>query len=188
MSCHTMTARVLALLLPIVLLAGTAGADQRDPRLDTLFGQLQRAEGEAEAEFLQQQIWRIWIETESPTVELLMKRGSRAIEGGDFAVALKAFGTIVELAPQYAEGWNKRATLFYMMGRYEESIEDVERTLDLEPRHFGALSGLGMIYLQLDKEADALDAYQRTLEVNPHSEMAREQIKRLGRKVGGERI
>jgi tetratricopeptide (TPR) repeat protein len=86
---------------------------------------------------------------------------------------------VVELAPKFAEGWNRRATLHYMMGNYPRSIEDVHQTLELEPRHFGALSGLGMIYRALEQPRKAINAFRRALATNPHLSQARASLKAL---------
>jgi tetratricopeptide (TPR) repeat protein len=133
-------------------------------------------------------IWSVWLESGSPTVDLLMKKGVGAMGEGQAEPALAMFNAIIELAPDYAEGWNKRATLHYLMGRFEDSIADCERTLKLEPRHFGALSGLGMIYLQLEQDAKALEAYKRALAVHPQLPRLRSEVERLTKKVRGDRI
>lgn len=168
--------------------AGTVAADQNDPRLDTLFAKLHDQEGVHGARMVEQMIWGVWLESDSATVSLLMNRGVEAMGERRFEAALEAFNTIVELAPDFAEGWNKRATLFYLMGRFQDSLSDVEKTLDLEPRHFGALSGLGLIYTQLDDEEHALEAYEQALAVNPHLPLARLEVERLRKKVRGNRI
>jgi len=178
----------IALLLAVLCFAGAASADQNDPRLDALFGALQKAKSETDARFLEAQIWSIWHETDSPTAQLMLQRGTAALGTQNFSGALIAFNTLVEVKPDFAEGWNKRATLFYLMGRYEDSIADVEKTLDLEPRHFGALAGLGMIYEAMEEEDKALEAFRRALEVSPFIEHAKNEVERLTRKLKGDRI
>ena len=117
-----------------------------------------------------------------------MGRAVYSMGENKFDAALEILHSVVVVAPDYAEGWNKRATVYFLMGRYEESIADVERTLSLEPRHFGALSGLGLIYSHLEDNASALDAYERALKANPHLDQAKTEVKRLRSKVKGERI
>ena len=165
-----------------------AQADQNDPRLDVLFAKLQAQDGPHGARMVEQMIWGVWLESDSATVSLLMQRGVEAMNERRFDTALEAFTSIVEQAPEFAEGWNKRATLFYLMGRFRESLADVEKALDLEPRHFGALSGLGLIYSQLENEEGALEAYEQALQVNPHLPLARLEVERLRKKVRGNRI
>ena len=171
-------------------LGGAVGAraDQTDPRLDQLFVQLQDVDGPHQARLIEQLIWGVWLESESPTLQLLMGRVVNAMDKQKLGEALNLLNTVVAIAPNYAEGWNKRATVYFMLGRYDESIEDVERTLDLEPRHFGALSGLGLIYARLQDETAALDAFERALTVNPNLGQAKAEVKRLRRKVKGENI
>jgi tetratricopeptide (TPR) repeat protein len=180
--------RFLRTLILAAALAGPAMADQKDERLDALFDALLAAGSPMEAQQAEQAIWALWLESRSPTVELLMRRGVQAMNEGQAEPALALFNAIVELAPDYAEGWNKRATLLYLMGRLEDSIADCERTLKLEPRHFGALSGLGMIYVQLEDEEKALAAYRRALAVNPQMPRLRAEVERLVKKVEGSRI
>ncbi len=182
-------AGMLALLLPLTFgPAGSAWADQTDPRLDELFVHLQDVETSAQARSVEQLIWNVWLESESPTLRLLMGRVATAMGQQNFIAALKILDSVVAIAPNYAEGWNKRATVYFLLGQYEDSMTDVERTLALEPRHFGALSGLGLIYIRLKDNAAALDAYERALTVNPHLVQARAEVKRLRRKVKGENI
>ena len=109
------------------------------------------------------QVWSTWLESESPTVTLLMRRALEAVSQNRYQDSLDILANIVEIAPDYAEGWNKRATVLFLMQRYQESIKDVERTLALEPRHFGALSGPGLIYMALDEEAKALALSQHSI-------------------------
>jgi tetratricopeptide (TPR) repeat protein len=166
----------------------TARADQTDPRLGELFGQLHSVEDPRQAHVIEQMIWGVWLDSKSPTLQLLMGRVIKAMGQRNLTQALELLHSVVAVAPDYAEGWNKRATVYFMMGDYKASISDVERTLDLEPRHFGALSGLGLIYTHLKDNAGALDAYERALLVNPHLGQAKAEVKRLKRKVKGEEI
>lgn len=175
-------------ILVLGLNGGMALADQRDHRLGGLFGKLKQADRPDEARLIEQAIWAVWLESGSATVDLLMHRALQAMSGGDYPTGMVLFNSISELAPNYAEGWNKRATLYYLMGEFTASIGDVERTLALEPRHFGALSGLGLIHNELGDEAKALDAYERALAVHPHISLAQSEIERLRKKVRGERI
>ena len=180
--------QLLGILAILLWLGGPAAADQDDSRLDSLFAKLHEDIEPHGARMVEQMIWGVWLESDSATVSLLMNRGVEAMGERRFEAALEAFNTIVELAPDFAEGWNKRATLFYLMGRFQDSLSDVEKTLDLEPRHFGALSGLGLIYTQLDDEEHALEAYEQALAVNPHLPLARLEVERLRKKVRGKRI
>ncbi len=178
-----------AILLVVPLLSGaSASADQTDARLDELFQRLLVTGDLREARTIEHLIWGIWMQSGSDTVDLLMQRSVKAMSEGRFAEGVGLLSGIVEIKPDYAEGWNKRATLYYMMGRFDESIADVEKTLALEPRHFGALSGLGLIYSQREEWDKALDAYERALAVNPHLPNAEQAIDELTKRVKGERI
>jgi Flp pilus assembly protein TadD len=179
--------RFAALVVAMALSWGQPGwARQDDPRLDALFARLQVTSDEIEAIRVEQKIWEIWTTSGDESLDLVMMRGIRAMSERDYAVALVAFNTIVEAAPDFAEGWNKRATLYWLMGDYDASVADIDRTLALEPRHFGALSGLAMIRIAQDRPADAKDALERLVAVNPHAVDARRQLERLERVLGRE--
>ena len=105
----------------------------------------------------------IWHESGREDVDRLMETGIEEMGSGRLRESIATFARIVGLAPEFAEGWNKRATAYYLAGELDASIRDVERTLALEPRHFGALSGLGLIYLARDDELGALRAFEATL-------------------------
>ncbi|HJM91178.1 MAG: tetratricopeptide repeat protein [Alphaproteobacteria bacterium] len=180
---------ILAVILAIALgWTAVVRADQNDPRLDQLFFQLQDVDDPRQARLIEQMIWGVWLESKSPTLELLMGRVIKTMERKKYAEALELLHSIVAIAPNYAEGWNKRATVYFLMGRYGDSEADVERALDLEPRHFGALSGLGLIYMRLKEDAVALDAFERALIVNPHLGRAKAAVKRLRPAVKGKSI
>ncbi len=166
--------RVLAILVAVLGL-GFAGAqsDQTDPRLKDLFADLRTAPSPEAAAGIEGRIWTIWAQSGDPDLDKVFEIGSRALAIGDAPTALKIFDAIVRKAPGFAEGWNKRATVHYMMGNYEASLADIDRTLELEPHHFGALSGLGLVNIALERDEAALDAFERVLKVTPQSPSAR---------------
>ena len=167
--------------------AGPAIADQRDGRLNGLFDRLQTAPNPADAAALEQQIWQIWIESEDTASSQLMRRGMAAMADGDHELALEAFDDLVDQAPDFAEAWNKRATVYYLLGRLDESVNDIQRTLELEPRHFGALSGLALIYDAVDNPEAALRSLEAALEINPHLRGSEARIDQLRDKMKGRR-
>ena len=155
-------------LAAAVLLIFPAAADQNDERLDELFVQLHETKSEYQAYVLERTIWSIWLVSDMAGTNILMEQGVNAMGVGDHATALEKFEAVVELEPDFAEGWNKRATVHYLMGNFAQSIEDVKKTLTLEPRHFGALSGLGLIYDSMENLEGAKAAFEKALEANPH--------------------
>ena len=106
----------------------------------------------------------------------LMSEGNEAIDARKFGTALAKFNAIIAQRPDFAEGWNKRATVYYLMGDYAHSLQDIDRTLELEPRHIGALSGLGLVNLRMEREEAAADAFERVLNIDPHSVSARNNL------------
>lgn len=179
--------RLLAALVVLLALAfgAAARADQDDPRLEALFARLLATHDRQEAREVELTIWRIWTEAGDPAVQQMVDMGLAAMAHGAYEEALADFDEVVEAAPHFAEGWNKRATVYYLMGRYDESMADIERTLALEPRHFGALSGLGLVGLALHDEAAALEAFEKALAVNPHMPGARKHYEELFEKLRG---
>lgn len=175
------TAATLTVALP-------GAASQTDPRLDGLFARLKAARDGAEADRIEQAIWRLWHVSGDAAVDGVMGRGLEALARRDYLAALEAFDAVVRAAPDFAEGWNKRATAYYLLGGYDASAADIERTLALEPRHFGALSGLGLVRLAQGDERAALDAFERALAAHPHLPGAETHIRALREKLGGRAI
>ena len=165
---------------------GQAGQD--DPRLDELFTRLHATSDEEEAQILQSFIWSIWVEANDDELNRLMYEGTRAMQVGDLDFAVKLFSDVTEIAPDFAEGWNKRATVYYLIGAYDQSIDDCMVVLDLEPRHFGALSGLGLIYSSKQDDEEALRWFQEALVQNPHMPSIRQQAEELEEKLHGKAI
>ena len=172
----------------VLALAGAlslgARADQRDGRLEGLFARLPSA-SQGEAQAIEQRIWRIWSEAGDPQVDLLLQEGVLAMSQARFRAALERFDRMVAEAPDFAEGWNKRATLHYLMGNFGASVRDIQRTLDLEPRHFGALSGLGLIYDAVEEPAAALRSFEAAVAINPHLRSIEQRIIELRRQLAG---
>jgi tetratricopeptide (TPR) repeat protein len=148
----------------------------RDDTLDSLFAKLQQASNDVDAKVIEQKIWAAWVQSDSVTADVLLKQAEAAMGVGDNRASLTILNQIIATYPTYAEAWNKRATLKFMIGRYDESLADIEKVLDLEPRHFGALSGRGMIFASQKKWSDALMAYKSALAVNPHMESVKNAI------------
>lgn len=175
---------IFAVLAPSV----SALADQKDERLPFLFARLKVTKNDFEALSTENEIWSIWLQSGDPEVDTLMERGIGAMDAGDSKTALAAFNRVIELKPEFAEAWNKRATLYYLMQRYDESVEDIARTLELEPRHFGALSGLGLINAALGRYKIAIRAWEQALEVDPHLAGAKERIEELRQILRGKEL
>ncbi len=176
----------------LIFLASTlpAGifADQKDPRLDRLFDRLRATESPAESEFIEYRIWEIWGESTDRQANLLMARGSAALDRRELRAALATFDELIKQAPDFAEAWNKRATIYYLLGRIDESVRDVRRTLALEPRHFGALSGLGLIYMGLENDLSAIEAFEAALKLHPNIAGVKANLETLVRRQRGRNI
>nr|AQQ75347.1 hypothetical protein [uncultured bacterium] len=175
------TAATLFVSLPAI-------AGQNDPRLAALFERLAVTDDAREGALLQSVIWSLWMRSGDPKIDALMARGIAAMEGRDLAAAEAAFTEIVEKRPDFAEGWNKRATVRYLARNFLGSIADIEQTLKLEPRHFGALSGLGLVYLAMGRDEAALEAFKRAHALAPHLPGGDEQIRELEGRIKGRRI
>lgn len=118
--------------------------------------------------FAEQGLWLLWSRSGDPEVDRLMARGTEAMQAGRHDEAIGFFSVAIDRKPEFAEAWNRRATVYYLAGQYEKSIADCREVLKRNPRHFGALSGMGQIYFQLEDWASALGWYRRALEVNPN--------------------
>ena len=173
----------------VALSCGTAvRADQTDPRLKLLFEELRNASSPEAAMNVELQIWGLWSQSGDASIDKVFEIGTQAMAIQDLATALQIFDAIVEKAPRFAEGWNKRATVHYMMGNYYASIADIDKTLELEPQHFGALAGLGLVNVQLERDEAALDAFERVLKVDPQSRNAKENIEFVKQRIKDKEI
>lgn len=176
-----MNPRNLLLCLAMPLFSLDAGADQNDPRLEDLFTRLQAAGSPAEALPVEELIWQIWFEHEDPAIQSQMALGVAQMNRNDLPAALVTFDRLVEAAPEFAEAWNRRATLHYMMGNYAASEADIVQTLRLEPFHFGALSGRGLVLISQGQYEAARNAFSRALEVNPNMPEVKNNIDEINR-------
>ena len=172
--------RFIAAALVVGLVAGHAAADQRDPDLDGLFSELQRVTSDAAAKDVVAEIWQRWTAFEDdPRATSLMAIGVRQMNLGQLRNAERIFTEIISAHPAHAEAWNKRATVRFMRGDDKGSRSDIARVIDLEPRHFGALSGLGMINMRSGDLPAALQAFEAAVRVNPHMDQAEAMIREL---------
>lgn len=155
--------------------------------LDALYTELAQPELENWQE-VEAKIWREWSRSGSAAMDLLLQRGRRAMQAGDLPKAIDHFTALTDHAPDFAEGWNARATAFFNAEEFGLSISDIQRTLALNPRHFGALQGLGRMLEELEREKEALVAYQAAAAIHPHRDGIKEAIERLEKAVSGQDI
>jgi tetratricopeptide (TPR) repeat protein len=161
---------------------------ERTFNLDTLFDALKIAPDAESAKAIEDRIWALWMVSGSDTCNLLMGRVKAATDDKDFDLAVKLLDAIIALKPDYTEAWNRRATVHYLEKDYGNALADIREVLAREPRHFGALSGLGLILQEIGDDKDALEAYRRALAVDPHLEHIGDVIKTLREKVEGREI
>lgn len=161
---------------------------ERTQDLDVLFAALKAAPDAATARAIEQRIWARWSLSRSDTTNLLMSRVRQALEAKDTDLALRLLDAVVQLDPDHVEAWNRRATLRYMRRDFAEALADIRRVLALEPRHFGALTGLGLIMQDFGDEKGALEAFRRALAIHPHLQRVPDFIKALTPAVEGRDI
>lgn len=158
------------------------------PTLDDLFRDLKRSGNEAAASRIADRIRREWTQSGSRSIDLLMQWAATAMQARKFDAALDFLDQVVTLSPGYAEGWNRRATVHFMMNDYALSMADIDRTLRLEPRHFGALAGMAQILQRSGSKERALEAYERVLDVYPMMRDAQDEVGTLADELAGEGI
>lgn len=156
-------------------------AQVHDPAevLDRLFGQLRSTDNENSAKTIEQAIWRVWARSGSPTCDALLGQADKAIAARELSVAIRILDTAVELKPEFPEVWNRRATAYFLDGQYDKSLADIDEVLSLEPRHFGALAGLGAIRREQGDKRASLQAYRRALAINPFLSSAKGAVRQL---------
>ena len=162
--------------------------DHATYNLDTLFAALKIAPDAESAKAIEQRIWALWMVSGSDTCNLLMGRVKAATDEKDNELAIKLLDSVIALKPDYTEAWNRRATIYFLMTDYGHSLADIREVLIREPRHFGALSGLGLILQEIGDDKHALEAYRRALAIDPHLDQIPDVIKTLSEKVEGRDI
>ena len=156
--------------------------------LDFLFEALKVAPDADSAKLVEGRIWAIWLHSGSDTADLLMSRVKTAVDKKDIDLAIKLLNAIIDIRPEYVEAWNRRATLLFMKKDIARSLDDIRQVLAREPRHFGALFGLGLILQEFGQEKQALEVFRRALAVNPHMPKVPDLVKTLTEKVEGRDI
>ena len=180
----------ILLILALQFFATTAAADtgnvveDTELRLDELFSQLREADVEDFYD-IEWEIIEIWIHSGSASMDLLFERGQLAMEEQDYPKALEHLSALIDHAPEFAEGWNARATVYYLTDEYALSISDIQQTLILNPRHFGALNGLGLIFEELGNPEGAYKAYTMARELHPFLENVNEALNALRPLIDG---
>jgi tetratricopeptide (TPR) repeat protein len=168
----TMNKFFVCILLCMFIVTGrtpTAYADQNDPRLDQLFADLLTPLSTTAVQKIESQIWEYWLSfPNDQTIENTMAAAILMMERGQLKSAENIFGRIIEREPQFAEAWNKRATVRFLAGNHNGSAKDIAQVLQLEPRHFGALSGLGMIHMYNNDWQSALKTYELAFSIHPY--------------------
>lgn len=168
----------------MLVLSSCLPATAQTDKLDDLFARLQKADA-AEAEQIEADIWMEWSKSGSPAMDLLLQRGKDAMANGQPDLAVQHLTALVDHAPDFAEGWNARATAYYQLGQFGPAIADIGKVLTLNPRHFGALSGLGSIFEELGKPAQALEVYQAVLKIDPNAPGVVEAVSRIETELQG---
>ena len=166
--------------IPVALAESISPEDVGSDKLDRLFARLQVVQSEEEAMPITAEIWTVWLRFGDAEIDEGMRSAVVAMNTQRFAVALAILDALVEKAPNFAEAWNKRATVHYLLGQHDRSLSDINRTLELEPRHFGALSGRALIFTAQENKVRALEAIEAALKINPYLKGAQDIIERNG--------
>ena len=178
-----------ALLAVLVLgLPASGSSDQNDERLDRLFATLKSSQDASEQQAAESTIWEIWFDSGNSEIDTKMETAGQLLQAGNLAAAEQIYSEIIEQLPGFSEGWNRRATVRYYQGDFAGSLSDIEDTLRLEPRHFGAIWGLGMILGSQRDYERAILAFERLLEIKPNSIDARPRIELLKRQMAQDSV
>ena len=164
--------RISLTIFLIFLMVSISQADQNDPKLEILFNDLSQTQSEMKAQPILLEIWSIWSVAIDTKTQEKFDAGNQLMSKRQYDESILMYSDAINLQPTFAEAWNKRATVNYIIGNYEESIRDIFSTLELEPRHFGALDGLAQIYMLQNKYFKAAQVYRKILEILPYNKKA----------------
>ena len=176
--------KIFKLFVFSLLFFSNVNAEERNNKLDKLFIELKKTKNLSSALVIEKEIQEIWLIHPSDDrrgfrlTELLFQ-GTRLMNVGELSKAYKLFTQIIATEPDWSEAWNKRATVLYLMNRYESSLDDIKITLKLEPRHFGALSGQALNYIELKKYEKAIESYEAAQKIYPLLDSAKKMIPEL---------
>ena len=184
-----LNARIFKYIVAAFLLAVGFSLPARgdDAAMDDLFAQLQAADPQS-AERIEGQIMELWSKSGSSAIDLLLRRGEDSLSAGDYVTAIEHFTALIDHAPDFAEGWNARATAYFQAGLFGPSVSDIQHVLALNPRHFGALSGFARILEDTGQPDRALQLYQAAIAIHPNLDGVKETIERLETKAAGQEM
>jgi len=162
--------KYINLISVFLFLAFPVKSDQFDTRLPNLFQELYDSTNDSQINQIASKIWNIWHETNDIKIEADFYRGMESLRTHDLIMSIAFFTQVIEKKSNFAEAWNKRATVYYMMGDFDKSMHDINETLKLEPRHFGAMDGMGLIFIHLHQYENAIKIYEQMLEIFPNNQ------------------
>ena len=161
--------KIINLIIICIFFSFSGRCYQFDSRLPNLFDELYLSQEDQEINSLTKKIWDIWHETNDINIEADFFRGLESMRTRDLIMSIAFFTKVIEKKPNFAEGWNKRATSYFMMGEFDKSMLDINQTLKLEPRHFGALDGMALIFMHLQQYDEAIKIYDKMLNIFPNN-------------------
>ena len=162
--------KLFNIIIFLIFISCSIKADQFDPRLTNLFQQLQSSENDTHINKITNEIWDIWHETNDYSIQPDFNRGIESMQRNDLSMSISFFTRVIEKKPEFAEAWNKRATVYFMVGEFDKSMLDIKETLKLEPRHFGAMDGMGLIFMHLQQYDEAIKIYNQMLKIFPNNQ------------------
>ena len=171
--------KLINIFIIIIFFFQAAEADQKNPKLDELFEELKISNNQNKYDIIINEIWSIWLEPDDNEINKDFNIGLSLMNKFRYKQSILFFSRTIEKNPNFAEAWNKRATVYYLIGDYENSINDINQTLILEPRHFGAMNGLALILFNLEKYSEAITIYQEILKILPYSIETQNKIIRI---------
>ena len=185
--------KFLGLVVLGLFFFSNVNAEDRKNELDKLFSQLKNSKNLSSAQIVEKKIWEIWLIHPSDDrrgfrLTELLTQGSRLMNLGELNKAYKLFTTIIATEPDWSEAWNKRATVLYLMNQYESSLSDIKITLTLEPKHFGALSGQALNYIELKQYEKAIESYEAAQKIYPLLDSAEKMIPELKELINDQAI